>query len=155
MIGMDWNWTSAMNCAHCGHAVDLMGKFCANCGRAVPPAEAQPFSRGFEMVCLMSGVSLTGDIRRELYKTACEMGQQGCEKKTVKHPDFESTITTDFRYCAFNSMGGVKFTAEIEADKAKGKIVFLLTNFDYTEDGVWLPVMPLPQSHPASKAQYN
>jgi hypothetical protein len=107
------------------------------------------------MVCLVSGITLTNDIRKELYKTACEMGQEGCEKKAVKHPDFEVTITTDFNYCAFHSMGGVKFTAEIEGDTVKGKVVFLVTNFDYAEDGIWLPVLPIPRSHPASRAQYN
>ena len=103
----------------------------------------------------MSGVPLTNDIRKELYTTACEMGQQGCERKVVKHAGFEATVTTNFSYCAFSSMGGVKFTAEIEVDTAKGKVVFLLTNFDYAENGIWVPVMPIPRSHPAAKAQYN
>ena len=103
----------------------------------------------------MSGILLTNDIRDELYKTACEMGQEGCRQKALKHSDFEGTITTDFSYCAFNSMGGVKFIAEIEADAAKGRVVFLLTNFDYAKDGVWVPVMPIPREHPASKASYN
>jgi len=149
-----------MNCSQCGQTVDSTDQFCRNCGKAVEPAEpAQAptplFPRGYEFVCLMSGLSLTNDIRKELYKNACEMGQQGCERKAVKHPDFEGTITTDFSYCAFNSMGGVKFTAAIETDTAKGQVVFLLTNFDYSENGVWVPVMPIPRSHPASVAQYN
>jgi len=103
----------------------------------------------------MSGVPLTNDIRTELYKTACEMGQEGCERKAVKCADFEGTVTTNFSYCVFNSMGGVKFTAEIEADTVKGKVVFLVTKFDYTEDGIWVPLAPIPRSHPASAAQYN
>jgi len=103
----------------------------------------------------MSGISLTNDIRKELYKTACEMGREGCQWKEVKHPDFEGAITTNLSYCAFNSMGGVKFTAEIETDTAKGKVVFLLTNFDYAEEGIWVPVVPIPRSHPAAMAQYN
>jgi hypothetical protein len=146
-----------MKCSQCGQVVDLMDKFCRNCSKAVEPDQkrAQVFPRGFEMVCLMTGVALTNDMRKELYKTACEMGQKGCEKMAVTHPDFEGTITTDFSYCAFNNMGGVKFTAEIEGDNTKGKVIFLVTNFEYTENGIWLPVVPLPQSHPASKAQYN
>jgi len=144
-----------MNCPHCGQTVEATDSFCSNCGQAVDPAQRRAQSRGFEMVCLMSGVPLTNDFRKELYKTACEMGQKGCDKKVLRHPDFECTVTTDFSYCGFNSMGGVKFTAEIEGDTVKGKVVFLITNFDYTEDGIWVPVIPVPRSHPASKAQYN
>jgi hypothetical protein len=149
-----------MNCSQCGQAVDSTDRFCSNCGKAVESAESaqargQSFPRHFEMVCLMSGVPLTNDLRTELYNTACEMGQKGQERKVVKHSDFECTITTDFSYCAFSSMGGVKFTAVIDGDKAKGKVVFLITNFDRQEDGIWLPILPVPQSHPASKAQYN
>jgi len=149
-----------MNCSQCGQALDSRDKLCRSCGKAADPAEpaqaqARPFPRGFEMVCLMSGIALTNDIRKELYKAACEMGQKGRKKEAIKHPDFEGTITTDLNYCAFSGMGGVKFTADIEADTEKGKVVFLVTNFDYAEDGIWLPVMALPQSHPAAKAQYN
>jgi hypothetical protein len=107
------------------------------------------------MVCLMSGIPLTNEIRKELYKTACEMGKKGLPKGIIRHADFEGTVTTDFSYSSFNSMGGVKFTAVIEGDTVKSKVVFLVTNFEYVENGVWVPVVPLPQSHPASKAQYN
>ena len=149
-----------MNCPQCGQATDSTNKFCSNCGKAVEPtepsqAQAQRFPRAFEMVCLMSGVPLTSDMRKELYKTACEMGKKSCESQAVKYADFEGTITTNFSYCAFNSMGGVKFTAEIEADTFKGKVVFLVSKFDYTDDGIWVPLVPIPRSHPASTAQYN
>lgn len=107
------------------------------------------------MVCLMTGVPLTSEIRNELYKIACTMAKKGSERGVLKHPEFEGTVTTNFSYCSFNSMGGVKFNAEIEGDEAKGKVVFLVTNFEYEEDGVWVPFIPIPHSHPASKAQYN
>lgn len=140
-----------MNCPQCGQAGDDSDKFCSNCGTTI---EAE-HPRGFEMVCLMSGVPLTNEIRKILYKTACEMGGKGRQKGIIKHPDFDGTVTTDYSYSSFNSMGGVKFTAQIDGDAVKGKVVFLITNFEYVEDGVWVPVVPLPRSHPASKAQYN
>ena len=149
-----------MKCSQCGQTTDSTDKFCSNCGNVVESTESAqtrvlPFPRAFEMICLMSGVPLTSDIRSELYKTACEMGRKGCERKALNYDGFEATITTNFSYCAFNSMGGVKFTAEIESDTVKGKVVFLITKFDYTEDGIWVPLVPIPRSHPASAAQYN
>ena len=47
------------------------------------------------MVCLMTGVALTNDMRKELYKTACEMGQKGCEKMAVTLPDGTTVRSSD------------------------------------------------------------
>jgi len=143
-----------MTCPHCSQTIESTDQPCPHCGQPVEPRK-RAYPRGFEMVCLMTGINLTNDIRKELYRAACDMGKNGREQMALTHPGFEGTLTTDFSYTAFNNLGGVTFTADLEADSTKGRVIFLVTNFEYREHGVWLPVTPIPESHPASKAKYN
>ena len=109
--------------------------------------------------CLMiSGGSLTDEVRTLLYRAACEMHRKGQERKSVKSSDCEALVQTKFQFAMLGSIYGTKFTADVETQAGKTRVHYIVQSTDLEralEEGVWDSLIPLPQDHPASNAWLN
>lgn len=111
------------------------------------------------LYCLMiKGRGLTDGIRTFLYRTACEMFLKGQEQKRVKSSDCEALVQTKFGFAMIGSIYGTKFVADVETNNGKTHAEYIVHDRDLNramEDGVWAPLMSVPEDHPARNAWVN
>ncbi len=97
------------------------------------------------IICLMAArVSLNSIDRDTLYQKACTMFAESRNKEKVKTETMEGVIKSDFSSMAtLGAFSGVRFVAEVETNLGKGRVVFLVQDFDLkaARDGLdWSPV---------------
>ena len=103
------------------------------------------------LACLMvSGVYLDESLRSTLKEAALTVLRDGKEKLSFKTDDGEGIVRKERDYMPFLGDGGPLFSADVETDRGKGKIVFILPE-RYLNllnagarfgEGVWLDSKP-------------
>jgi hypothetical protein len=56
------------------------------------------------------------------------------------------------------SIYGTKFTADVETNNGKTHAEFIVHDYDLDKsmkDGVWVPLVPIPEDHPGRNAWIN
>ncbi len=96
--------------------------------------------------CLMnSSVVMTDKTRSLLFDIACGMLREGEQRKTFREDDIEGVVTTRMREQSIGAIVGTEFRAEVETEKGKGEVTFLVRDADAkTRNGLsWQSVVPV------------
>jgi len=99
----------------------------------------------WQIVCLMvRNISLTATARSFLLSTAKRMAPAGETRRLIKCEEFEGLVTTDGASARLGSFGGTAFKAEIETNRGKGLIHFIVDlDVEYDpKDSVWMSRRP-------------
>lgn len=84
--------------------------------------------------CLMvSGQSLTDDIRQALLETARKMVKAGSKKRRFSLKGFEGRVTTKYEHHSVGNLRGMHFEATVESERMKTKVSFLVRQVDLDE----------------------
>ncbi len=75
---------------------------------------------------LIADAKLRGDDRLYLLREATEMYLGNEDERPLKTDSLEGRLTTQGKYDSLGSFGGQRFDAEVETDKGKAKVRFLV-----------------------------
>ena len=81
----------------------------------------------FALACfVMSGVPLNDAISNILMFAGRKMIEAGKNRQKIKSPVCEGVLRTEFGRALLGTLSGITFEAEIESDRGKTKVRFLL-----------------------------
>jgi hypothetical protein len=88
-----------------------------------------------KVFCVMlSGAALSTVVSNKLFSTAVEMYRKDVKKQSIKENGLEGRVRTDFQHVAMGSISGVRFFADVESEKGKTSIEYLVRIRDLTEE---------------------
>ncbi len=87
-----------------------------------------------EIYCLvMSGASLTEELRSTLLRTALAMYSTNQEHQQLHGNDFEGRVTTEYKRGMVGVFSGTVFSAEIESDQGRTKVTYIVRTHDLAD----------------------
>jgi len=82
---------------------------------------------------MVSGQSLTDDIRQALLETAQKMVKAGSKKRRFSLKGFEGRVTTKYEHHSIGNLRGMYFEATVESERVKTNVSFLVREVDLDE----------------------